>query len=74
MCITFQMPLVYANRRTLLEEKKWRTVGSNQQPLDSKPNALPTELSREICGVGFKLLLHSAIYSYNVTHHCRTAR
>ena len=29
-------------------------MGSNQQPLDSKPNALPTELRREICGVGFK--------------------
>ena len=36
-------------------------MGSNQQPLDSKANALPTELRREICGVGFKLLLYSAI-------------
>ena len=34
-------------------------MGSNQQPLDSKPYALPTELRREICGVGFKLLLYS---------------
>ena len=36
----------YANRRTLMEEKKWRAVGSNQQPLDSKSNALFTELPR----------------------------
>ena len=31
------------------------TVGSNQQPLDSKSNALPTELPREICGVGLNV-------------------
>ena len=37
-------------------------MGSNQQPLDSKPNALSTELRRGIGGVGFKLLLYSAIY------------
>ena len=28
---------------------------SNQHPLDSQPDALPIELRREICGVGFKL-------------------
>ena len=50
-----------ANRRILLEEKMWRTVGSNQQPLDSKSNALPTALPRKICEVGFKQLLYSAI-------------
>ena len=27
----------------------------DQQPLDSKPNALPTELRLEMCGVGFGL-------------------
>ena len=32
-------------------------MGSNQQPLDSKPNALPTELRLEICGERFKLLI-----------------
>ena len=37
-------------------------MGSNKQPLDSKPNALPTELRWEICGVRYKLLLFSAIY------------
>ena len=42
-------------------KKNSGTVGSIQQPLDSKPNALPTEQHREICGVGFKLLLYSAI-------------
>ena len=42
------------------KKKKWRTVGSNQQPLDSKPNVLPTELRREICGAGLQLLLYSA--------------
>ena len=36
-------------------------MGSNQQPFDSKPDALPTELRREIYGVGFKLSLYSAI-------------
>ena len=36
-------------------------MGSNQQSLDYKPNVLSTELRREICGVGFKLLLDSAI-------------
>ena len=28
-------------------------MGSNQQPFDSKSNALPSELRREICGMGF---------------------
>ena len=41
-------------------------MGPNQQPLIYKPIVLPSELCREICGVGFKLLLYSAIYSYNV--------
>ena len=36
-------------------------MGSNPQPLDSKPNSLPTELRREICGARFKLLMYSAI-------------
>ena len=44
----------------LFEEKKWRTVGSNQQPLDSKSNALHTALPRKICEVGFKQFLYSA--------------
>ena len=43
-------------------------MGSNQQPLDSKPNALPTELRRGICGVGFKLLLCSALYIATMLH------
>ena len=46
-----------ANKRTLFEEKYWFTAGSNQRPLDSKPNAFPTELGGLICRVGFKLLL-----------------
>ena len=45
----------------MLEEKEWRTMGSNQQPLDSKSNALPTALPRKICETGFKQLLYSAI-------------
>ena len=36
-------------------------MGSNQQPLDSKSNALPTVLPRKICEVGFKQLLYSAV-------------
>ena len=36
----------YANKRALLEEKKWHTVDSNQQPLDYNPNAFQTELRR----------------------------
>ena len=47
----------YVNKRTLLEEKYWRKVGSNQQPLDHRPFAFPTELRRLICRLGFKLLL-----------------
>ena len=38
-------------------------MGSNQQPLDAKSNALPTALPRKICEVGFKQLLYSAIVS-----------
>ena len=52
----------YANKRTLLEDKKWWTMGSNQQPLYYSPNAFPTELRRKTCSVGFKLLLYSAIF------------
>ena len=38
----------------------------------NRPFAFPTELCRQICRMGFKLLLilYSAIYSYNVTCHC----
>ena len=36
----------YANKRKLLEEKQWRTVGSNQQPLNYRSFALTTELRR----------------------------
>ena len=62
----------YANKRTLLEEKYWRTVGSNQQPLDYSPNAFPPELRRLIGKVGYKLLLilYCAANTYNVTPHC----
>ena len=63
-------PVMYANKRTLLEDKEWHTVGSSQQPSDYSPNAFPTELRRKICGVGFLLILHSAIVSANVTYHC----
>ena len=35
-----------------------------------KPNALPAELGGLICRAGFKLLLYSAIYSYNVIRCC----
>ena len=46
-------------------------MGSNERPLDFKPNALPTELGVLICRVGFNFfLLYSAIYSYNVIHCC----
>ena len=35
----------YANNRTLLEEKKWRTAGSNQHcPATSRSSYLPCEL------------------------------
>ena len=46
-------------------------MGSNQQPLDYRPFAFPTEPRRLILRVEFKLLLilYSAIYSYNVSHH-----
>ena len=54
-----------ANKRTLLEKIVF-TAGSNQRPLDYKSNAFPTELGGLICKVGFKHLLYSAIYSYNV--------
>ena len=33
------------------------TAGSNERPLDFKPNVLPTELGGLICRVEFKLLL-----------------
>ena len=36
-------------------------MGSNQQPLDSKSNTLPTAPPRKICEVGFKQFLYSAI-------------
>ena len=36
-------------------------MGSNQQPLDSKSNELPTALPRKRCEVGFEQLLYSAI-------------
>ena len=38
-------------------------MASHQQPLDYKPNALPTVLRQLMCRVGFKLLLflYSAI-------------
>ena len=63
---------MYANKRTLLVEKKRRTVGSNQQPLNYSQNDFHTELDILIGRVGFKLLLilYSAIVSYNVTRHC----
>ena len=35
--------------------------GLDQTTLDPMPNSLPTELRREICEVGFILLLYSAI-------------
>ena len=38
----------YAHKRTLLAEKYWRTMGSNPQSLDHRPNALPTELCQPI--------------------------
>ena len=51
----------YANKRTLLEEKKWHTVCSNQLALFYISNAFPTELRREICRVGLNLIMYSAI-------------
>ena len=65
---------VFANKRTLFEEIYLHTMGSNKQPLEYSPNTFPTELYREICKVGFTLLLYSAIYSYNITPHCITTR
>ena len=59
-----------ANKQTLLEEKEWFTVGSNQQPLGYKSNTFSTGLGGLICRVGFKLLLYSAIYSYNAFRYC----
>ena len=41
-----------ANKRLLLVTKLLLTVGSNQQPLDKRPNALPTELCQLIRGTG----------------------
>ena len=38
-----------------------KNSGIEPATLDYKPHALPTDLRREICGVGFKLLLYSAI-------------
>ena len=54
----------YAIKRTLLKEKEWPTVGSNQQPFDYIPKTLQAELRRLMYKVGFKLLLilYSAIY------------
>ena len=42
-------------------------MGSNQQPLNSKSNALPTELPREICGVGFKRFI-TVLYIATMLH------
>ena len=42
-------------KQTLLEEKHWRTAGSNQQSLDHRPNALPTEMCQPIRSTGFNL-------------------
>ena len=36
-------------------------MGSNQQPLDSKSNALPTVLPRKICEKWFEQLLYIAM-------------
>ena len=44
-------------------------VGSNQQPLDSKTDALPTALPRKIYEVGFKQLLHVQRYSIATVLH-----
>ena len=38
-------------------------MGSNQQPLDSKTNGLPTALPRKICEVGFK---HCTVHRYSI--------
>ena len=38
-------------------------MGSNQQPLDFKSNALPTALPRKICEVGFK---HCTVPRYSI--------
>ena len=38
-------------------------MGSNQQPLDSKSNALSTALPRKICEVGFK---HCTVHRYSI--------
>ena len=51
------------------------TVGSNQQLQDYSLNVFPAELHREICRVGFNILLNNALlYSNNVTSHCITTR
>ena len=44
--------------------------GLKRATFDLKPNALPAELGGLICRAGFKLLLYSAIYSYNVIPCC----
>ena len=43
-------------------------MGSNQQPLDSKSNALPTALYRKICEVRFKTVTVQR-YSIATLHH-----
>ena len=45
----------YANKKTLIEEKYWRTVGSNQL---SFPSALPTELLRMIWRADFNFYIN----------------
>ena len=40
-------------------------MGSNQQPLDSKPNALPTELRRETFFLNF---YYTALYIATMLH------
>ena len=45
----------YANKKTLIEEKYWRTVGSNQL---SFPSALPAELLRMIWRADFNFYIN----------------
>ena len=44
-------------------------MGSNQQPLDFKSNALSTALPRKICEVGFK---HCTVHRYSIAQ-CYTS-